>query len=118
VADALPDPLPNGTSIGREALQLCESNMNEARSQSSEKQGIVGKGRSMSGSNACLLQVVKDREKRSSDEMHAATIPASTRNLRPSGRPIQAIDQIAIPIVGSVSGRKGAVPGCRPVQQN
>lgn len=106
---ALPDSLPTGTSKEREALQLCEE-----KDQRPGKRETDGNRRSMHGSNASLLQVLKDKEKKTSDETAATACP-STQNMRSSGRStsIQAIDQIAIPLVGAVSGRKGAVPGCR-----
>lgn len=104
---ALPDSLPTGTSKEREALQLCEE-----KDQRLGKRETDGNRISMYGSNACLRQVLKDKEKKPSDE-RAATASASTQNMQSSGRSIQAIDQITIPLVGAVSGRKGAVPKCR-----
>eukprot|EP00890_Picochlorum_soloecismus_P002826 jgi/Picsp_1/3544/NSC_06382-R1_mcb2 protein len=100
VTHAVPDPLPTGTSREREPLQLCE-----AREQGAEKQETGGKGRSTHGSNLCLLQVVRAKEKKSGDEI-TATAPASTRNMRTSGRSIHAMDQIPIPMMGALSGRK------------
>lgn len=105
---ALPDSLPTGTSKEREALQLCEE-----KDQRPGKRETDGNRGSMHGSNTCLLN---DKEKKTSDEIAATACP-STQNMGSSGRStsisIQAIDQIAIPLVGAVSGRKGAVPGCR-----